>query len=139
MSPEQFTILLDSLRGIFANYMNTVWTTMGLFVIAIGWMITSGDARQFYKEHPRIRASSLAALGIILLMHLSILFSLAEKSRECAALLSKQAAAIEGIKTYAIDIVTINWYYPVGSGFINTALAGLTAAIIYSCKPDRRN
>lgn len=78
---EECVIALEAMKDIKAEYMNTVYTTLGSIVIAIGWILTSLESRNFIAKHERIRSIMLAAILFFCIFHFKNLLQIAERAR----------------------------------------------------------
>jgi hypothetical protein len=59
---EQFDMLLDALKEFQSRFFNFGYTTFGLMVGALGWLISSKDARALFAESPAFRIASYIIL-----------------------------------------------------------------------------
>jgi hypothetical protein len=50
MELEALKILMDASKSLKTIYLNNFWTTMGAYLIAAGWLLTSKEARSFLKN-----------------------------------------------------------------------------------------
>ncbi|MEB3189868.1 MAG: hypothetical protein VKL42_05955 [Snowella sp.] len=71
---EVFELLLTSLKDNKTVHINIIWSTMGLQIAAIGWLLTSGDTRQYLAKHKKIVWLSLFAIGILLAAHIGMVY-----------------------------------------------------------------
>jgi hypothetical protein len=67
-------------KAILDNYLRNVWTTFGLYVGAMSWIITSGESRSFLLTNPAACHAVGVAAVLILLIEIGILFFLRHKS-----------------------------------------------------------
>lgn len=50
---ELCAITLNVMKDAKADYMNTVYTTIASLIVAIGWFLTSSEAREFIGNRKR--------------------------------------------------------------------------------------
>ena len=72
--------LINVQKAILDAYLNNVWTTFGLYVVAMGWIITSDKSRSFLLTNPAARIAVVVAAVLILFIEIGILFFLQHKS-----------------------------------------------------------
>lgn len=66
---ERFLKLYELIVEIFRSYVsNFVWT-VGLFTLAIGWLLNSTESRLFIASDPFAFGAALAVVSIIALIH----------------------------------------------------------------------
>ncbi len=71
---HKFDLLHDALKANYEDYLNTVWSSFGFLVLAIGWILTSDKSRRFLADHARPRYAAEFGVGTIWLSHLAVLF-----------------------------------------------------------------
>jgi hypothetical protein len=72
--------LIDLQSAILDDYIHNVWTAYGMYVLAIGWIITSDKSRSFLRNNLAARIAVGLAAVLILLIEIRILFFLQQKS-----------------------------------------------------------
>jgi hypothetical protein len=72
--------LIDLQKAILDNYLHNVWATFGMYVLAIGWIVTSDKSRSFLLTNPAARVAVGLAAVLILFIEIRILFFLQQKS-----------------------------------------------------------
>jgi hypothetical protein len=72
--------LIDLQSAILDDYLHNVWTTFGMYVAAIGWIITSDKSRSFLRINLVARVAVVLAAVLILAIEIRILFFLQHKS-----------------------------------------------------------
>ena len=82
----QQTILVGALKDNHNTYLNNVWSTMGFLMLAIGWVVTSDKARNYWRSSNVARNVSLSAALIIMIFHITILYDIAYESEKLQAL-----------------------------------------------------
>ena len=64
--------LIDLQKAILSEYNNNVWKTYGLYVLAIGWIMTSDKSRSFLLTHPAVRWAVCIAAGLVLVIEIPV-------------------------------------------------------------------
>ena len=68
MELETIKILIEAAKNLKAAYSHDVWSTLGAYVIAIGWLLTSQDAREYLSQKayaiPAVMALACATFGL---------------------------------------------------------------------------
>ena len=72
--------LIDLQSAIHDDYIHNVWTAYGMYILAIGWIITSDKSRSFLRTNPAARSALGLAAALILFIEIGILFFLQHKS-----------------------------------------------------------
>ena len=84
------TLPYDTLKDAFNKYTNNVFTTIGIVILAIGWIVNSPESREFLEESSWAYYSSLAAVLLIWLIHVVVLLGAHRASRRLTDLLRKK-------------------------------------------------
>jgi hypothetical protein len=61
--------VIDALKAQQTEYYSTVWKTMGSLMIAIGWVISSDETRNFLCGEPIVRWGAIIVTCTMLLLH----------------------------------------------------------------------
>jgi Ni,Fe-hydrogenase I cytochrome b subunit len=72
--------LIDLQSAILNEYLHNVWATYGMYVLAIGWIMTSDKSRSFLLTNPAVRVAVVLAAVLILFIEIGVLFFLQHKS-----------------------------------------------------------
>lgn len=72
---EAFEFLLGALKDNKSVHLNIIWSTMGFQIAALGWLVTSENARSYLAKHKKIAIAALFAIGILLIGHLSMVIN----------------------------------------------------------------
>jgi hypothetical protein len=72
--------LISLQSAIVADYLHNVWTTFGMYILAMGWIITSDTSRNFLLTNQAARVAVVIAAALILLIEIGILFFLQHRS-----------------------------------------------------------
>lgn len=67
-------------KAVFDGYIKNVWQTLGMFLVAIGWVVTSDKARTFLEGQRFVRLVCISAAFSILVIHICVLFGSYDKS-----------------------------------------------------------
>ena len=81
-------LLITLLERNFDVHMNIIWATVGFLLAAIGWVITSREARAFLSGSETIRVVSIIMLALIAIIHYSLLVKTLLVSMELTAQLT---------------------------------------------------
>ncbi|MFA0811838.1 hypothetical protein [Microbulbifer epialgicus] len=77
-----FQLLFKALENNKSIHLNIVWATIGLQVAAIGWLISSEQARNFISHAKRLKVASLSTILIIAFAHYFMIFDTVTTSSE---------------------------------------------------------
>ncbi len=72
---EKFALLHDSLMGLYQDYVNDIYKTIAFLLLAIGWFLTSENARNFLRTNAVAFRSALAAIPVIATVHVILAIS----------------------------------------------------------------
>ncbi len=86
---EKHDFIYDSFKDIYSSYGIDVMKILAFLVLCIGWFITSDKSRDFYKKNRVVRISSIIALIVLGIIHITSQFSSYLYSKEKLAELSK--------------------------------------------------
>jgi len=134
-SGEIFKLLMDASKTTQAVYLNNFWATMGAYLVAFGWLLTSIEARNFLQNNNAIRVISKITVILIFIVHVSVLFN---AWYESVGFIQQ----MEGLKL-KVDNISINSlarlheipvYWPFISSVINGAIVFLLAKQIDSLR-----
>ena len=84
------TLPYETLKDAFDKYTNNVFTTIGIVILAIGWIVNSSESRKFLEESSWAYYSSLAAVLLIWLIHVVVLLGAHQASRRLTDLLREK-------------------------------------------------
>lgn len=62
---EQFKLLLEALKGYQSSFLDSGYKTVGFMAVALGWLVTSKDARAFLAEARPARWVALVFLSVL--------------------------------------------------------------------------
>jgi len=145
--------LLDIQRTIFDSYNHNVWTTLGMLLIALGWVITSAKARSLLRRSGVARWACCLAAVLVLAIHCTVLFTTQSRSQQFRAYVASTEvwaehtrtplvgdAHAEGSEPLAHDLLldryAIPRYFPFGSSILSFILAGTLVTILIRVKRD---
>jgi hypothetical protein len=69
MNEKNVINAIDALKAQQAEYSNTVWRTMSFLMIAIGWVISADETREFLCSEPIVRWGAIFVTCVMALMH----------------------------------------------------------------------
>ncbi len=72
---EKHDFIYDSFKDIYSSYGIDVMKSLAFLVLCIGWFITSDKSRDFYKKNRVVRMSSIIALIVLGIIHITSQFS----------------------------------------------------------------
>jgi hypothetical protein len=120
---------IEALKIHLAEYLNTVWKTMAFIMVALGWILSSKDAREFLASHRSIRYSALIVIVLLAIAHFSTLSALYKKSKRTKKALGEQ---LDGLLSSVVNSYAIPKTYPFASivinGLLYSSLFGIIAA-----------
>ena len=88
--PFDYRLLYDALKETYIRYSNNVFTTIGVVVLAIGWIITSPESRDFLEMNNWAYFISLVAIVLIAAIHTMVLLGAYRASNKLVDLLSEK-------------------------------------------------
>jgi len=77
---DQIALMISLLAKNFDTHMNIIWATIALLLAAIGWVITSLEARRYLAGSWLNKVVSLIVLTTMLLMHYYLLWITQQQS-----------------------------------------------------------
>ncbi len=86
---EKHDFIYESFKDIYSSYGIDVMKSLAFLVLCIGWFITSDKSRDFYKKKRVIRISSIIALIVLGIIHITSQFNSYLYSKEKLADLSE--------------------------------------------------
>ena len=89
MDNELFSILFDATKENYQSFIHTVWTALGAVMVAIGWILTSRDARQFISSNENLKLTLIIIVLIFLVVHISVIIWHKLKSNSILDMLSR--------------------------------------------------
>ncbi len=110
---------IEALKIHLAEYLNTVWKTFAALMVAIGWLLSSEDARRIISDNIYIQMGALMITIFMAIAHLATLLDLYKKSASARNSLGND---IEGLLLSVATTYSIPWFYPFTSFFINGLL-----------------
>jgi hypothetical protein len=140
-SPMELHHLIDLQSSILDDYIHNVWTAYGLYVLAIGWIITSDKSRSFLRNNLAARRAVGLAAVLILFIEMGILFFLRHKSEslyeyiknsELWQLYAKQSSNLTVLEVHRITIL-----FPIISSIIAAILCFTFISMIVYLKESR--
>ncbi len=62
-------LLKDTAQYIHKTYAENVWKTIGFYILVLGWLITSSDARDYLQTNTGVFVGFLILVGASLVFH----------------------------------------------------------------------
>jgi len=134
--------LIDLQSAILDEYNHNIWTTYGMYVLAIGWIMTSDKSRSFLLANPAVRFAVVLAAVLTLFIEIGVLFFLQHRSESlyhyiqtCDLFESydKQNAS----KSIVLEIHRITILFPITSSIIAAILCFSLITMIVHRKESR--
>ena len=127
---------MDCYKSTSDLYYSTVWSTIGAFLISIGWVLTSDKARDYLAHGIKAKSFAIITIVLIELIHLIFLFKIQAKSEKIMNLINGIINNSEVSQLYLIPKS-----YPFGSGLttFGLALALITFIILLKNKNEAHN
>ena len=118
---DKFTLVHNSLLQRTLEYFKNIMAATGFLLLAIGWLLTSKEARSFLAEHRRARNLMLVAIWTVAALDLA---SQAEALRisDARLRLLERLAYIDRVyfEDHGVSWVVMVWTLPL----VNTASVG---------------
>jgi hypothetical protein len=134
--------LIDLQKAILDNYLNNVWTTFGMYLLAIGWIITSDKSRSFLLSNPAARVAVRLAAVLILVIEIGILFFLQHRSESLYHYIQtcdlwKLQKGLQTSTLTVLEIHRITILFPIISSIIAAILCFTFISMIVHLKESR--
>ena len=79
---REFEIVYGQLRANHADYLRTIWTSLGFIIVAIGWILVSANAQKLLTATGNVATVARLAVAVIAVSHvIGILRRIAESQR----------------------------------------------------------
>ena len=124
----RFEIGLESLKHIYATYLDNFWAALGFVLLAIGWFLTSGQARDFLARSSLARSIFTAATVVCGFGHVRIAHYFYQSSQAKMAIL-RQAMSPKYFDNYEITVVRL---------LVNLCII-LLMVLVWKAKPEKKN
>ena len=123
---EILKIVLDAAKHVQSVYINNVWATMGSYLVAFGWLLTSKEARGYLIKHKKLlRSSALVSVGIFVIHALVLISAFLESNALIEQITNIQIPTQSTSTENIASLYAIPWYWPVVSLIINGSIAAL--------------
>ncbi len=141
----ELSSLIDLQKAILDDYLYNVWTTFGMYLLAIGWIITSDKSRSFLLSNPAARVAVRLAAVLILVIEIGILFFLQHRSEslyhyiqtcDLFKLYDKQDAS-QTSALIVLEIHRITIFFPIISSIIAAILCFTFISMTVHLKESR--
>lgn len=122
---EILKILIDASKHVQSVYINNVWATMGSYLVALGWLLTSSEARNYLISNKSLlRNSVIVTIGIFIIHALILIGEHLESQRLMHEMQNLNAIPEEQLQELA-KLYRIPWFWPAISLTINGAIVAL--------------
>jgi len=81
-------VALEEMKVNRQAYLNNFWTSLGFFAVALGWILTSKDAKTFFYQHKWLRRSGIILVFVMFVVNIRVLIYTYDKSSELLATLN---------------------------------------------------
>ncbi|TQV77220.1 hypothetical protein FLL45_04545 [Aliikangiella marina] len=132
-SSDSHKILIDALKDNHKTYINNVWSTMGFLMLAIGWVVTSDKARNYWQNSHLVRNISLLAVLTIMIFHITILYDISRESGRLMSLFGEEHELV-GLSYYNVNARMV-----LGSAMVNGSFFLLLWALITLQIPNAKS
>ena len=132
MDNELFSILFDATKESYQSFIHTVWTALGAVMVAIGWILTSRDARQFISSNENLKLTLIIIVLIFLVVHISVIIWHKLKSNSILDMLSRTDFS-KSIKPdeNVLELYSIPGIWVITTSVMNGALILVLAYLLY--------
>lgn len=123
MSSQLYSVLIDAAKQNYQNFMHNVWTALGSVMVAIGWVLTSVEARKFIINNASVKWILIWIILAFLLVHVAVIIWHRYKSEQLLKMLGSteffKSKIIEQshLEIYCIPLI---WVYV--TAIMNSAL-----------------
>jgi len=113
LGKETFELLLNSLKDNKTVHLNIIWSTMGLQLAAIGWLVTSENAREYLAMNKKIIRFLLLAVVFLFFAHILMIIDTFTASERLAKAITENAFYTkfinnqETFKLYSLNGLTV--------------------------------
>ncbi len=125
-------------KSIYDGYVNMARNVLGMYIIAIGWIVTSDNAREFLGQHGMIKISCSIVVLLILAIQLTILTMTMLQSDNLYLSIDRSKFSIDATSSepqnhdqVSIEIFHIKPHYLLISGTLVSSLAILLSFMIW--------
>ena len=134
--------LIDLQSALLNEYNHNIWTTYGMYVLAIGWIMTSDKSRGFLLTNPAVRYAIAVAAVLSLLIEIKVLFFLWHRSESLYGYIQtcdvfKSYDGQSASKLILLDINHITIRFPIVSSIITAILCCSLITMIFHRKESR--
>lgn len=121
--------LIETAKHVQSVYINNVWTTMGALLVALGWLLTSKEAREHLSNNKELCIYSIVVTSLIFVIHAAVLIQASYESYEISGWFARCEKYMVVISVYQIP-----WYWPVLSLTINGLIAWLLLHTLFTLR-----
>jgi hypothetical protein len=88
---EIFDLLLNVLKDNKSVHLNIIWSTMGFQIAALGWLLTSTDARAYLEKHRKLVLLFLFVIVTLWVAHIGMIYGTFKESEIVVAEIKRNA------------------------------------------------
>lgn len=100
---ESFRVLLETAKDAYKLYVQNVMGTLGVLLLAIGWMVTSKESRNFLGDTDSIRILSIVVIVFLAFAHTAVcLFAYRVAAKKFVQLQDLDYADVEYFESYKL-------------------------------------
>ena len=126
LSPaESFKALFDALKDYQGKALDSGYKTLGFMVIALGWLMTSKDTRQFLESHPGVCNAGIVFLAVGCVCYALMSFRMYRLSQSVARKLDALNYADQDVYSHYI----IKWPVPVVYSLLHLLISFVIAIV----------
>jgi hypothetical protein len=125
MELEILKILIDASKHVQSVYINNVWATMGSYLVALGWLLTSSEARNHFSSNKTLLRNSIIVTIGIFLIHILVLIEGHLESQYLMDEIQNLNKIPEKQLQNLAKLYSIPWFWPAISLTINGAIVAL--------------
>ena len=115
--------ILDALKAQQDEYSKTVWQTMGVIMIALGWIISTTQSRTYLHNEDLVRNGAITVILIMAGMH----FLSLTKLYKASSIIMQSCEFSDSLTRSIASSYEIKFIYVLASCVINGALFALLA------------
>ncbi|CAG36781.1 hypothetical protein [Desulfotalea psychrophila] len=126
----QRDLIISLLAKNYDTHMNIIWATIGLLLGAIGWIITSREARSYLTSPKLNKIVSLVVIIAMAIMHYYLLWQTMEYSIDLKSELIKVVGENVDVINTSEFIYLISYYMFSARAFVTFILFGFLSFLV---------
>lgn len=130
-----FELLVGALRGNWEGYVHNVWATLAALLLAVGWILTSREARLFLAgSHAARRIAALTVL-LVAAIHALALLECVRASNRLLDLAARDPHVVQsGLDLAYLDHYRVTPLFAAASLLLDGSLFALLLALLTRLK-----